>query len=184
MTYRETYNNCSSLRRHGDHHRVRRALHIPFENNRIALYSRHRQEFGSPVGCGWAGLGYASYGIIYRPYLTAFCPITKKSVVRRRPSQSEAVVYFGNLKNGLTQNQQICHLLHIAPDMSSISSYGRQLSRKGGRKRRLRHFRWRNISRMVCAMTNKFHRLIEDDRPHKPAGHDVASCFPSAAKCN
>ena len=39
-------------------------------------------------------------------------------------------------------------------------------------------FEW-NFSRMVQARNMKFYALIEDNRPHKPAGNDATSCFRS-----
>ena len=40
-------------------------------------------------------------------------------------------------------------------------------------------FGW-NFSRTVQISIMKFYAVIEDKRPHKPAGNDVTSCFQSA----
>ena len=70
----------------------------------------------------------------------------------------------------------------VTSDITSLSTSGRQLQWKTVENTASHSFRW-HFSRMVWTRTMKFCTLIKNNRPHKPAGNDITSCFWSAAKC-
>ena len=95
------------------------------------------------------------------------------------------------LKNRLTQNRQILHghpyrhrLQPHTQDMTSLSTSAKKLQRKKTVENTANGGFWWNFSRTVLARITKLYTLIDDSRPHKPAGYDFTDCFWSAAKCN